>query len=536
MNSSVAPGLRFDADPARLTLVFDKTGVVLPDLHVRGDFVLDANGTVTQVIGSNLKVDGTASFSAQTSDITINQPGNDFVGKVSLKGGSDVYLSDINALALASDIEAYRLHVESHGDLNLGSGVVYSDLVAKSNGGLIHQDGVLTLSNVQGYGHQIDAGSGDVLLDQANNLITGAIAVRGAAVTLVNGRTLGLFDLQLATLGNTVVRTDADLSVFGTVGSASQAGNLSLTSKGRTTLGAVKPSGTVGTTVTLGTTVWGNLSVNARLGVTQNGPLTVSGHSDVVAQGQDIDLSNPANDFVGLLALDTRGTLANGDEVRGNASVTSVGALRLDQLSVASLDLIANSRTETTAAGRGELNLGHGSLTGRLNAASRGGNIVQASGGLDIRAGATLNTAIADSGLADAADITLLDVANRFTGKVSLRGRTVKIYDDIDLMLGSVLIDNLEVDVRSGILTLGGGTINGTLTATNRGEPAVRPEGSPASSRVTGVIGQSAPLSILDPMGVSVFSVPDTRNIALNDPGNEFRGLVEMHSLISPRP
>jgi len=542
VNSGVAPGLRFDADPARLTLVFDKTGVELPNLHVRGDFVLNTNGAVTQGIGTNIKVDGNASFNAQTNDITLNQSGNDFVGSVSLKGGSNVELSDINALVLASEIDAHRLHVESHGDLNLGSGSVDSDLVAKSNGGLVHQTGALTLFHVGRYDHLIDAGSGDVLLDQVNNLFYGALAVRGAAVTLVNGRAL---NLQLAALGNTEVRTAADLSVVGTVGGTSQASNLSLTSRGRTTFGAASTAfGTVGTTV------WGDLSVNARLGVTRNGPLAVAGHSDVAAQSQDSDLSDPANDPVGLLALDTHdtfGSFGTSDEARGSASIASVASLRLDPLSVASLELIASGR-----AGPAGVRRGRGHSAGRLNAASHAGNIVQASGQLDISAGAKLNVAIADSGLADTVDITPLDVANRLAGTLRLRGRTVKMYDDIDLLLGAVLLNSFDTQLGSGIAVRRGGSMNSSLTATHRGKPVVRhdgspggslegrpeggPEGGPDSSRVTAATGQSAPLSILDPMPVPVFSGPDPRHIVVNDPRKDFRGLMEMHSLITPRP
>ena len=122
------------------------------------------------------------------------------------------------------------------------------------------------------------------------------------------------------------------------------------------------------------------------------------------------------------------------------------------------------------------------------------------------------------------------------------------MYDDIDLLLGAVLLNSFDTQLGSGIAVRGGGSMNSSLTATHRGEPVVRhevshegsPEGrsedSPDSSRVTAATGQSAPLSILDPMPVPVFSGLDPRHIVVNDPRKDFRGLMEMHSLITPRP
>ena len=109
---------------------------------------------------------------------------------------------------------------------------------------------------------------------------------------------------------------------------------------------------------TFGTTaLTGNLTTTSTGAVTQTGPLTVGGTTSITADGKDISLSNPGNDFVGGVTL-------AGD----NMDIVALRHLTFDNLTTTG-NMIAT-------AGK-DLVFTAGMVEGNLTATSTGGNITK---------------------------------------------------------------------------------------------------------------------------------------------------------------
>ncbi|MCZ8074699.1 MAG: hypothetical protein O9341_11260, partial [Paucibacter sp.] len=113
----------------------------------------------------------------------------------------------------------------------------------------------------------------------------------------------------------------------------------------------------------------------------------------------------------------------------------------------------------------GALNLGTGTVGGNLVAASNGGAITQAAGGLSVGGNSNLQ--------AGAAAITLTESSNNFSGAVSLSNtgaNHIQLTDTNALALGTLNVATGNLTVNStGALNLGTGTVGGNLVAASNG-------------------------------------------------------------------
>ena len=148
---------------------------------------IDASG-----LHSVLTVAGTTSVDAGTGTITLSNTSNHFTGAVSLTGGAS-QIVDANALTLGT-VNTGDLIVASHGALNLGKGTVTGALNANSGGGDISQSTALLADQLTVTGTTaLNAGVGNITLNQVGNDFQGAVSLTGAATQLtdVNALTLG---------------------------------------------------------------------------------------------------------------------------------------------------------------------------------------------------------------------------------------------------------------------------------------------------------------------------------------------------------
>jgi len=510
-------GINGNLSGANVSLASDSDLTLAYDVTTTGTLGLTSGGAINQTAGT-LSVGGASSIVA-AGDVTLTGAANDFQGAVSL-GGSIVQINDANALVLGS-LATGDLTATSTGNLTLGTGTVGGNLVATGGGAIDQAGGGLAVSGTS----SIDAGSDAITLADVGNDFGGAVNLTGGTVAITDKNALSLGTLATGAL--TVTSTGAldlgqgaiggNLSVDSNGGAISQTGGLSvtgssdidagtgaitldnsansfagvmsltggdtrITSNGNLALGLLATGdltvlGT-GTLSFAGGTIGGNLDATGVGDISQTGALGVSGSSSFDAGSGAITLTQANNDFGG--AVDLAG---------GTTQIVDRNALVLGTLATGNL----------TATSHGSLNLGKGSITGNLAAASNGGAISQAAGGLVIGGNATIN---AGSGA-----ITLNDAANDFAGRVNLTGGATRITDANGLTLGTLSTANLTA-ISHGALNLGSGTVAGNLSATSN----------------DGAISQSGGLTV---SGTSAFDAGNA-GITLTGPGNHFVGAVSL--------
>jgi filamentous hemagglutinin family protein len=249
--------------------------------------------------------------------------------------------------------------------------------------------------------------------DDTSGVVLGALTVggnlnldsTGGAITQVSGSSLqvtGTASLSANNAGTAanIVLAEASNNFGGAV-SASGA-NVSLRDANALVLGTISASG--------------NLDVTTSGALTQTGPLTVAGTTQVDAGGGDITLSNAANNFGGALS-------ASG----ANVSLRDANALVLGTLSASGSLAVTTSGALTQ--------------TGPLTVAG---------------------VAQIDAGVGD---ITLSDASNNFGLALSISGANVSLVDVDHLTLATVRsTGNLSVSVGQD-LSFGNTQVSGNLVA-----------------------------------------------------------------------
>ncbi|MGN2249706.1 filamentous hemagglutinin N-terminal domain-containing protein [Frateuria sp. GZRe14] len=511
-------GINGNLSGANVSLASSSGLTLAYDVIATGTLSLaSSTGAISQTAGT-LDVGGTSAIDA-AGDITLTGSANNFQDAVSLSGG-DVQINGAGALALGT-LATGDLTVTSTGALTLGTGTVGGNLVATSGGAIDQASGGLAVSGTS----SIDAGTHAITLTDTGNDFGGAVSLTGAAVAITDSNALalgtlatgaltvtstGALDLGQGTIGGGLSATSNDgaisqsggLTVSGSsdidagagaitldnaansfAGTVSLTGGATrLTSSGNLALGTLATGDltvvSAGTLGFAGGSVGGNLDATSTGAISQTGALDVSGTSSFDAGTGAITLTQANNEFGGAVSL-----------TGGTTQIVDRNALVLGTLATGDL----------TATSHGTLNLGKGSIGGNLVAASNGGAITQATGGLAVGGSTAIN---AGSGA-----ITLNDAANDFVGSVNLTGGATRITDANALSLGTLSTANLTA-ISHGALNLGSGTVGGNLTATSN----------------DGAISQAGGLTV---NGTSAISAGNAA-IALTAPGNDFIGAVSL--------
>ncbi|WP_238692201.1 filamentous hemagglutinin N-terminal domain-containing protein [Xanthomonas arboricola] len=436
-------------------------------------------GAITQ--NGALTLTGPATLNAGSGAISLGNGGNDFQGALTLVG-TGIAVSDLDTLSVTS------LTAGSGGDVTLTAG---ADLVLpaqaidlgagnlrlSAQGGTLATKGALSANQINlsardglTLDHDIDATS-TLALTTTNAAITqGGGAISAGALGTVNAGTGAIsllgpgndFTAGLDVTGGAIGIYDRnDLSIVSLVSAANSAvaltagGMLSLPAQsidtGSATLQLRSDNSSLATN---GALRGGNVSLNARTGITLSHDITSSGNLQLRTTNAAL------TQLAGRLAIDGTTTVNTGsgavalngasNAFTGALSVTG-GAVQINALSA--LTLGSFSANALTVSSGSALDLGQGSVATSLTATSASGGITQ-TGGLEV-GGAAQFTAGTDN-------ITLTASDNDFRGVVGLSGNAVQVVDRDRLTLGNSSVGSLLVDSNNtaidqqGALTVSG--------------------------------------------------------------------------------
>lgn len=481
-------------------------------LRADGDLDIESvrngsNGAVQLLATGDIDVAGDAIDTGSSVLAVISDAGQ--VRTATALRGGQVSIGGVEGIRIGGDITASRLSLTAtRGDVLQQSGRIQSgDALLSSGQGDLRLDSVDNLFNgvTTLYGRHVDVAAGELLLgevitsgdlrldsggsihQQARLVVAGQADLRAAGdITLTHADNdfVGTLDLQ----GGAVAVSDRNALTLGTV----NADALTVTSHGALDLGQGRVEGAL-------------IARSNGDEIEQSGALTVGGSADIGAgsgyitlvqsdnvfggtvrlQGHDIEISGGDLDLAavaagGTLALTSTGaitqqgavqvagtsrfdaaggvTLTHVDNVFGGAvslagdaaTLHHADALRLGTLDVASLDV----------ASQGALDLGGGTIDGKLIARSNGGDIIQ-SGALAI--GGTSDIGAGSGNVS-------LTWANTFGGPVTVQGHAIELVSAGDLHIadlrsgddarvqvsaeGDLQLDGSAVDTGSADLTL----------------------------------------------------------------------------------
>ncbi len=489
-----------------LTLQYDNAGVSVPAVTLSGNLLVTANGPVTD--GGVVTVAGTTSLAAgAANNITLSQA-DDFVGPVSIVGGKDVTLNDINALTLGASAVSGNLKVTSSG--------------------LISDSGVVTVAG----GTSLAAGAGNnISLSQADDFVGPVSIVSGKDVTLndINALTLGASTVSgnLKVTAGGLISDSGVVTVAGGTSLAAGAGNNITLSQADDFVGPVSIVSGKDVTLndinalTLGvSTVSGDLKVTAGGLISDSGVVTVAGGTSLAAgAGNNITLSQ-ADDFVGPVSI-----VSGKDVTLNDINALTLGASTVSgNLKVTAGGLISDSGVVTVAGGT-SLAAGAGNnitlsqaddfvgpvsiVSGKdvtlndINALTLGASTV--SGNLKV----TSSGLISDSGVV------------KVTGTTSLAagaGNNITLSQADDFIGPVSIVSGKDVTLNDiNALTLGASTVSGNLKVTTAGlindSGVVKVTG--ATSLAAGA-GNNITLSQADDF-IGPVSIVSGKDVTLND-------------------
>ncbi|WP_218082674.1 CHAT domain-containing protein [Anthocerotibacter panamensis] len=464
-----------------VTLV-DTNAINLGTSNISGNLTVTATG-ITQ--SGSLVVGNATTLNAGVGNITLGTSTNNF-NTISVTNAGNVTLVDTNAI-------------------NLSASNISGNLSVNAAGGNITESGALRVTGDSSF----TVANGNSIILDANNSFNGTVGFNSTGtirdITVRDSDGLNLAGLNIS--GNlTVTATDITQSGNLVVGNATTlnagVGNITLgTSTNNFNTVSVTNAGNVTlvdtNAINLGTSnISGNLSVNAAGGITESGPLNITGNSTfTVANGNSIIL-DANNNFNGTVGFNSTGTIRDitvrdsdglnlaGLNISGNLTVTATDITQSGSLVVGNAttlnagtgDITLGTSTNNfntvsvTNAGNVSLvdtnaiNLGISNISGALNV-SAGGNITE-SGSVQVTGDSSFTVADRNS--------IILDANNSFNGAVSFTASTGNINnltivdsDALDLAVLRNITGNLTVTATG--ITQSGSLVVGNATTLNAG-------------------------------------------------------------------
>jgi hypothetical protein len=401
-----------------------------------------------------------------TGPMTLRAPaGSIDLGSAFITGGDLTLVSRDDMNLGGADISGDLHMTSTAGNIAFGSARVQRDLTAVTQGGVVdlgaadvgrHLDvqthgGDITQSSVNnaflrvGGDSNLNASTGDVTLSNLPNQFAGPIRLQAHDVVLAGSNGLILGDstvtgaLHVTADTGDVTQVGA-LHVTGPSTFIATQGDVILEDDANTfvqdvVLNAVNASIHANTDLILGaSTIRGDLSAQVMTGdLTQTGPLTVVGKSELVTTAGNVDWTDSANVFGDVVDAQTSGAL----------SLTSAGPLTMGKVTVQ-----GNADLKST----GVLNLGSGTYGSKLKANSGGSDILQSGpikfvGDTDFDAGS--------------AKIDLFNPNNLWTGILMFKGGLIMINHPV--LMNAVSAATLVVRVETATMS---GLVKSTTTST----------------------------------------------------------------------
>jgi len=464
--------------------VVDTTAFDIGQLNLTGALNVTSGGAITD--SGTLAITGISAFNAGVNNITLNEQLSTF-GTLRLIG------NDVSVIENAA--------------MDLGASNIVNDLTVQARIGDITNSGALTVGRNSIF--RADANPADIRINNPGNSFVGTVTFQGNNLRDVEVFDTTAFELMPLVLGGNLDVTGAGITDAGGLlqitGTATfnAVGNDITLDEVASTFGPLRLIGQnvqvrENAPMDLGLSVIGNnLTVRANLGnITNSGALTVGRNSifRADANGADIILNHPGNDFTGRVTIeginlqnvtvfDTTDTdieflnpIGNDLRIETEGSLIAQGALVVggNSLFIANagesitLNNIFNDFTGTvTFQGTGgnlqdvtvfdttDFDIGALTLLGDLRVESNG--TVTSSGALDIDGTSRFRTT--------GADISLTQLGNAFTGRVTIEGnnlQNVTVFDTTDTDIE--FLNDIGVDLRiesGGSLTVTGPVVVG---------------------------------------------------------------------------
>jgi outer membrane autotransporter protein len=484
-SGTISGGMSGDGAIRANAILFTGTGNTLNLLtgsSILGNLeVGNASGATIAALDSGLTLNNAIVLDTASSALGFDTSSADLTASGSIQGAGSVTktgtgtltLSGFNTFSGGTTVTGGTLSVSS--DANLGS----------TAGGVLLDGGTLQNTAAFTLNHTLSLGaSGGTLQVDAN--LTVAQAITGAGTFTENGAGTLILGGNVTTAGsqtfNGALALGANISMTSTGGSGIA---FNSTLDGAYAL-AVNTSGATVFNDVGSVTALTSLTTNAGGSTTLNGNVTTTGaqtYNDAVTLGADDSLTstgggaiifNSTVDGAQQLGVTTTGAVAFNGVVGGTTALTG--------LSVTGGTFTAGAMTIDGAL----------SVTTTAGGISQGGafHVVGAS---DFNAGANA--------------ITLTNAGNDFTGPVDLTGGATQIVDSNALQLGTLSTGSLSA-TSTGALSLGAGTVSGSLQAVSNG----------------GAVSQSGALDVAATTTVNAGSGA----ITLTNAGNDFGDIVTL--------
>ncbi len=202
-NTSATPGALFlpASITGNLTLTYNNAAITLPGIAIGGALTVTANGAITQ--SGALTVAGTSTLAAgAANNITLNDPGNDFIGAVGITNGDNVSLTDVNSIILAASNVSGILNINAAGSVTETGAITANTLTGTLTGAAsafilnTFNNNITNLGISSGAG--ITAPGGFFLTNGNNNVnVNGVITTTNSPITISAGT--GAFQMLSAT-------------------------------------------------------------------------------------------------------------------------------------------------------------------------------------------------------------------------------------------------------------------------------------------------------------------------------------------------
>ena len=481
--------------------IVDSNDIELGDVVTSGSLSVTATGNLTQ--SGTITSAGTTTLSA--ANITLADPLNDFVGKVTINPTGDVVIADANDLLIAATAD--NLTATAGGNIDLCGVDIAVDMTLTATGDVV-QSGTVFVDGLT----EIDAANvtladplndfvgkvtinptGDVEIADANDLL---IAVTADNLTATAGGNIDLCGVDIAV--DMTLTATGDVVQSGTVFvdglTEIDAANVTLADPLNDFVGKVtiNPTGDVviadandlliaATADNLTATAGGNIdlcgvdiavdmTLTATGDVVQSGTVFVDGLTEIDAA--NVTLADPLNDFVGKVTINPTGdvVIADANDLLIAATADNLTATAGGNIDLCGVDIAVDMTLTAT------------------------GDVVQS------------GTVFVD-GLTeiDAANVTLADPLNDFVGKVTINPTGDVVIADANDLLIAATADNLTATAGGNIDLCGVDiAVDMTLTA-------------------TGDVVQSGTVF------VDGLTEIDAANVTLADPLNDFVGKVTIN-------
>jgi hypothetical protein len=290
-----------------VTITFSEavTGFTNDDLAI-------ANGTLTAVSSSDNGVTWTATLTPSASTtaasnlITLNNTGNNFAGPTSLTntGANSITIRDAGALTLGAVRTSGNLSVQTNG--TLAQAQTTTILTGAGGSSFNAGNGAIALNNVgtdfSGSVSLTNTGANNIAIRDINALNLAGVSMTGGGLTVNTGGAITQSGAIVTGTGasvfnagaNTITLTNASNDFRGSVGlTTTGANDASITDSASLELGASNVAGNLNVTV-------GANGGSGNGNLTQNAAVTAQGVTNITAGARytTINLTNPNNRFV----------------------------------------------------------------------------------------------------------------------------------------------------------------------------------------------------------------------------------------------